>query len=108
MIDIDAMIQKEIKDLAVFKRDMQVQIAEEEGIFTIDDVCKGIYEKLIRRHPHVFGDVKVSGTEEVLTNWEEIKKKEKEGKEDANLYLPEAFDEACELIDKARKRKGFA
>jgi len=56
----------------------------------------------------VFGDVKVSGTEEVLTNWEEIKKKEKEGKEDANLYLPEAFDEACELIDKARKRKGFA
>ncbi len=67
----------------------------------------GISEKLIRRHPHVFGDVKVSGTEEVLNNWEEIKAKEKEGKEDPNLYLPAAFNEAKELIDKARKRKGY-
>lgn len=100
-------LKEELGDL-LLQVVMQAQIAEEEGIFTIDDVCKGISEKLIRRHPHVFGDVKVNGTEEVLTNWEEIKKKEKEGKEDANLYLPEAFDEACELIDKARKRKGFA
>ena len=49
----------------------------------------------------------VSGTEEVLVNWEEIKAKEKEGKEDANMYLPEAFNEAQELIDKARVRKGY-
>ena len=82
-------------------------IAEEEGLFTLDDVCKGISEKLIRRHPHVFGDIKVGGTEEVLANWEEIKAKEKEGKEDANIYLPEAFEEAKTLIDKAKIRKGY-
>lgn len=43
----------------------------------------------------------------VECNWEEIKAKEKEGKEDPNLYLPDAFNEAKELIDKARKRKGY-
>ena len=86
---------------------MQAQIAEEEGIFTMDDVAKGITEKLIRRHPHVFGDVKVADSKEVLKIWDEIKAKEKEGKEDPNLYLPEAFDEAENYIYAARKRKGF-
>ncbi|MBP3261224.1 MazG family protein [Pseudobutyrivibrio sp.] len=97
-------LKEELGDL-LLQVVMQAQIAEEEGIFTMDDVAKGITEKLIRRHPHVFGDVKVSGTEEVLMNWEEIKAKEKEGKEDPNLYLPDAFDEAQQLIDKARERK---
>ena len=45
--------------------------------FTPVDICSGICEKLIRRHPHVFGSVTVSGTGEVLKNWEEIKKTEK-------------------------------
>ncbi len=45
--------------------------------FTIEDVAQSITEKLIRRHPHVFGDVKVSGSQEVLANWEAIKAKEK-------------------------------
>jgi tetrapyrrole methylase family protein/MazG family protein len=40
-------------------------------------------------------------------NWEEIKAKEKEGKEDPNLYLPDAFNEAVKLIDAARQRKGY-
>lgn len=97
-------LKEELGDL-LLQVVMQAQIAEEEGIFTMDDVAKGITGKLIRRHPHVFGDVKVSGTEEVLMNWEEIKAKEKEGKEDPNLYLPDAFDEAQQLIDKARERK---
>ena len=99
-------LKEELGDL-LLQVVMQAQIAEEEGIFTIDDVCKGISEKLIRRHPHVFGDVKVSGSEEVLVNWEAIKAKEKEGKEDANQYLPTAFDEAEALINAARKRKGY-
>jgi len=99
-------LKEELGDL-LLQVVMQAQIAEEEGLFTINDVCDGITEKLIRRHPHVFGDVKVNGTEEVLVNWEEIKAKEKEGKEDANLYLPDAFNEAVELIGKARERKGY-
>jgi len=45
--------------------------------FTIEDVAQSITEKLIRRHPHVFGDVKVSDSQEVLANWEAIKAKEK-------------------------------
>lgn len=57
---------------------MHSQIAKEEGIFTIDEVITEISEKMIRRHPHVFGDVKADTAEEVLSNWDDIKKKEKE------------------------------
>ncbi len=99
-------LKEELGDL-LLQVVMHARIAEEEGLFTMDDVCKGISEKLIRRHPHVFGDTKVSGTDEVLANWEEIKAKEKEGKEDANIYLPDAFEEAKSLIDKAKIRKGY-
>ena len=86
---------------------MQAQIAEEEGIFTMDDVISGITEKMIRRHPHVFGDTKVNDSREVLDNWEEIKKLEKSGKEDDRPYLAGAFDEAGDLIERARRRKGL-
>lgn len=53
------------------------QIAAERSAFTIDDVARLIGEKLVRRHPHVFGTTTVTGTEEVLSNWEKIKKSEK-------------------------------
>jgi len=53
------------------------RIEEEEGRFTLDDVADGICKKLIYRHPHVFGDVTVSGTGEVLSNWEALKRTEK-------------------------------
>lgn len=46
-------------------------------MFSIDDVIKGISDKMVRRHPHVFGEVMVQDTEEVLSNWEDIKRKEK-------------------------------
>ena len=97
-------LKEELGDL-LLQIMMHAEIAEEEGIFTIDDVIKGITEKMIRRHPHVFGDTKVSGSGEVLKNWEEIKAKEKEGKTDVTEYLPRAFDESIELIEVARKRK---
>jgi tetrapyrrole methylase family protein/MazG family protein len=53
------------------------QLAAEEGLFDVDDVSAGITEKLIRRHPHVFGNVKVADAAEVLTNWQAIKATEK-------------------------------
>ena len=56
---------------------MNAEIAQEQMEFTPVDICSGICEKLIRRHPHVFGSITVSGTGEVLKNWEEIKKTEK-------------------------------
>lgn len=56
------------------------QIAAEEGKFTIDDVIQGLYDKLHRRHPHVFGEhAKAASPEEALEVWREMKKKEKSG-----------------------------
>jgi MazG family protein len=52
------------------------ELARSEGTFGPDDVVRAIVEKLVRRHPHVFGEVEVSGSEEVLSNWEQIKKTE--------------------------------
>lgn len=57
---------------------MHSQIAKEEGLFTISDVITEVSEKMIRRHPHVFGAVKADTADEVLSNWDDIKKKEKE------------------------------
>ncbi|MFD6438254.1 nucleoside triphosphate pyrophosphohydrolase [Peribacillus sp. NPDC060186] len=56
---------------------LHAQIGEDEGMFTIDDVIEGITEKMVRRHPHVFGDVEVTGEEDVLVNWQKIKEEEK-------------------------------
>lgn len=53
------------------------QIADEAQSFNIDDVAKEIKEKLIRRHPHVFGNVEVNSTQDILDNWEQIKSEEK-------------------------------
>ncbi|HEX7453997.1 MAG TPA: nucleoside triphosphate pyrophosphohydrolase [Polyangiaceae bacterium] len=65
-------VQEELGDLA-----LQVvflgELGRREGSFGPDDVVRGIVEKLVRRHPHVFGDAQVSGSEEVLQNWEAIK-----------------------------------
>ena len=66
--------------------------------FTIDDVADGIVAKLVRRHPHVFGDVTVSGADEVKRNWDEIKREEKrargsaQGAADAGRGVPSALD----------------
>jgi tetrapyrrole methylase family protein/MazG family protein len=56
------------------------QIAAEMGEFTVNDVSQGIRDKIIRRHPHVFGDVQVDGVEGVLTNWEKLKEAERGAK----------------------------
>lgn len=55
------------------------KIGEEKGAFTITDVLNGICEKLIRRHPHIYGEVQVEGEEDVKANWEKIKLQERQG-----------------------------
>ena len=99
-------LKEELGDL-LLQVVMHARIAEEEKLFTLDDVVRGITEKMIRRHPHVFENVNVSGTEQVLQNWDEIKRKEKEGKADVSDFLGKAFDEAKTLIDTAKQRKGL-
>jgi len=88
---------------------MHAQIAKEEGLFTMEDVVNEVAEKMVRRHPHVFGEVEADNSEQVLKNWEEIKKKEKEGKEvqesplrEIPLELP-ALARAAKVLKKADK-----
>jgi tetrapyrrole methylase family protein/MazG family protein len=68
--------REELGDL-LFQIIFHARIAEEKGQFTIRDVIATNIEKMTRRHPHVFGDAKLDTDQEVLANWEEIKKKEK-------------------------------
>ena len=60
---------------------MNSQIAAEKGLFTIEDVISGLCRKMVRRHPHVFGDAKASSPEESLRLWKQIKEQEKKEKE---------------------------
>jgi tetrapyrrole methylase family protein/MazG family protein len=69
-------LREELGDL-LLQVVLQAQIASEAGEFTMADVIAGITAKLLRRHPHVFGDVKVAGVEEVLHNWEGLKAAER-------------------------------
>lgn len=84
---------------------MHAQIAREEGAFTIDDVVDNVAKKMIRRHPHVFGDVTDQSVTGILTRWEEIKKGEK--KEEYSLkstakHLPSVL-RASILAEKSKK-----
>ena len=91
---------------------LQSQIANEEGQFNINQVVHGIHSKIVRRHPHVFGDVKLDDVDGVLANWEKLKEKErKDKKQDKGLLdgvpvaLP-ALEQAQEYQDRAA-RVGF-
>jgi tetrapyrrole methylase family protein/MazG family protein len=91
---------------------LQAQIAREEQEFTVTAVIKQIYDKIVRRHPHVFGDVRLDGVQGVLQNWERLKEKErKETNTEKGLLdgvpaaLP-ALSQAQEYQDRAA-RVGF-
>ena len=72
----DAHLAEELGDL-LLQVVFQAQLAAERGAFDIHTVCQTICDKLVRRHPHVFGEVTVSGSAEVLRNWETIKREER-------------------------------
>lgn len=72
----DIHIKEELGDV-LFQVVLHSQLAKEESRFEINSVIENLNEKLIRRHPHVFGSAKVDGVEEVLANWEAIKQNEK-------------------------------
>ena len=88
----------------------QAQLCAEEGAFTFDDVATAIVEKLIRRHPHVFGDIQVSGADEVLKNWEAIKKSEHGDQPRGTLEgIPKSLPalHRAHLVQKKAARVGF-
>jgi len=86
------------------------QLAKERGVFDFDAVCRTLADKLVRRHPHVFGETKVEDVDGVWAQWEQIKKKEKEGThlerhsvfDGIPKHLP-ALQYAEKLSKKARK-----
>ena len=88
-----------------------IHMEEEAGRFTTDDVTDHVVRKLIFRHPHVFGEVSVSGTGEVLSNWEELKRKEKgqatntDALEAVARSLPALW--RAEKVQKKAKKAGF-
>ena len=91
---------------------LQSQIANEEAQFNINQVIHGIHSKIVRRHPHVFGDLKLEGVDGVLANWEKLKEKERGEKKERKglldgvpLALP-ALSQAQEYQDRAA-RVGF-
>jgi len=70
------MLREELGDL-LLQIVFHTQIEREQGNFTFDEVCNDICQKLVYRHPHVFGEVKVSGSDDVLKNWDALKKESK-------------------------------
>lgn len=101
-------LKEELGDL-LYQVYAHAQIKKEEGDFTIDDVAQGIVTKLVRRHPHVFGNETVKDAREVIERWEKIKKKEKADRESildgVPSHLP-ALPKAYRVQQKAA-RLGF-
>lgn len=107
---VEAIDQKNFNELKIELGDLLLHvvfhtvIAEEDNHFTINDVIDSIQSKLIRRHPHVFGDVKVADSNEVKKNWEEIKLSE--GRESVLDGVPKnlpSLQRAHRLQEKAAK-----
>ena len=90
---------------------LHTRMEEEQGNFNLNDVADGVCKKLIYRHPHVFGDVSVSGTGEVLTNWDALKRKEKHQATHTDALnsvarsLPALW--RAEKVQKKAKKAGF-
>lgn len=82
------------------------QMAADDGAWDVDDVAEGIVRKLIRRHPHVFGDVAVSGADEVLVNWERIKAEEK-GETAVEDDIPETLPALARAAKVQRRAAGW-
>lgn len=85
------------------------QIADDEGEFNLDDVAKELNEKLIHRHPHVFGNVKVSGTQDIINNWDKLKKEEKKDRKSAmdGICKSQSALMSAQKISKRAVKTGF-
>ncbi len=108
--DDPVLMQEELGDVlmqVVFHADIEA----DAGRFTMDDVCDGIVKKMIYRHPHVFGTVDAETTEQVLVNWEALKRKEKGQETNAQALdsvartLPQLW--RAEKVQKKAAKAGF-
>jgi len=85
------------------------QIADDNGNFNIEDVSKMLKDKLIHRHPHIFGDVKVNSTADILDNWEKLKQEEKTERKSAmdGISKGQAALISAQKISKRAVKQGF-
>lgn len=77
------------------------QMEREKGVFDLNDVADGVCKKLIFRHPHIFGDVKVGSTDEILSNWDDLKRKEK--KQETDTSTLESVSKSLPSLIRAQK-----
>jgi tetrapyrrole methylase family protein/MazG family protein len=104
--DDDDAIRDELGDL-LLQVVFHAGIAAEEGRWDVDDVARGLVEKLVHRHPHVFGDVEVSGPEEVLTNWEQLKAEETGGRTGVDESIPATLPALARAAKVQRRAAGW-
>lgn len=85
------------------------QIADDNGEFNLDDVAKELNNKLIHRHPHVFGNTKVSSTQDIIDNWDKLKKEEKTDRKSAmdGISKSQAALMSAQKISKRAVKQGF-
>jgi len=99
-------LREELGDL-LFQIVFLSRLAKEEGKFTAEDVVRGIAEKMVRRHPHVFGDDRAESSDEVLRRWEEIKRSEKsrdaEDAQEAGASILDGIPRALPALMKAQQ-----
>ena len=107
----DALMRNDTKDVCKELGDVLMHVcfysklADEKGEFDIKDVCDRLCEKLIYRHPHVFGDTVAESAGEVVQNWEQLKLKEKDGNKTVLSGVPQSLPtliKAYRIQDKAR------
>jgi tetrapyrrole methylase family protein/MazG family protein len=97
-------LEEELGDL-LFQIVFHARLAQEAGQFTLADVAQGVHDKLVHRHPHVFGDVEVTDAQQVVANWEEIKREEK-GRASVTEGIP--VDLPALLLSTKLQRKALA
>jgi len=104
----DANLCEELGDLLLLVM-MHAQLGSERGAFQFEEVARGVCEKLIRRHPHVFGDAKGEDSKAVLRQWEQIKRIEKGGSSSVLTSISSALPALirAQLVQKKVSRIGF-
>ena len=104
--DDDDAIRDELGDL-LLQVVFHAQMAADEGRWDVDDVAEGLTKKLIYRHPHVFGEVDVSGADEVLVNWEKLKAAEKGARTGVDDDVPASLPSLARAAKVQRRAAGW-
>jgi tetrapyrrole methylase family protein/MazG family protein len=102
----DLAIRDELGDL-LLQVTFHAQIAAEDGRWDIDDVADTLVAKLIHRHPHVFGDIDVTGADEVLVNWEKLKAEESGGRKAVDEDIPATLPALARAAKVQRRAAGW-